>query len=451
MTQSRVGRIELGLAALTLFMFAEAFVPRFLSPAATDVTGQIPESTLLRYLWLPFYGLIFVGLIVAGKRVLGAILRSPFLILLAVMAMLSALWSIDPDLSFRRGLALLFTTLLGVYIAVRFDWISALRLLACVWLFLMAASFLAGLVPWGRMTEVYPGAWTGGWWEKNQLGGHAARSAFLFAFLAWRDAPWRKLWIGSTLLCLVLIVFAKSATALVATGLGFAVLLSAWWMLKGRTYALILGWAGVSIVGVLALIYVGAPGLLLGLLGKEPTLTGRTDIWANLIDAISQRPALGYGYLAFWGVDSEPRYWLAKAVAWNAPSGHNGWLDLAISLGLTGVAIYAVDVVLTSWRAVKLALVSPAGVFAVGFLVQFMLFAMSESIIIQQNSILWATYAMVAAKLAIEVRAAREAPSEAILQALRGTPARTAGGVPFQHIGILSLEFHVDKLSRPLL
>ena len=46
--------------------------------------------------------------------------------------------------------------------------------------------------------------------------------------------------------------------------------------------------------------------------------------------------ALGYGYLAFWGLDSEPRYWLQKAVDWNAPSGHNGWLDLAISLGLVG-------------------------------------------------------------------------------------------------------------------
>ncbi len=30
-------------------------------------------------------------------------------------------------------------------------------------------------------------------------------------------------------------------------------------------------------------------------------------------------------------------------------------------------------------------------------------------------------------------------------------PLHSDGGLPFQHIGILSLEFHVDKLSRPLL
>ncbi len=56
---------------------------------------------------------------------------------------------------------------------------------------------------------------------------------------------------------------------------------------------------------------------------------------------------------------------------------------------------------ITLWRAGHLSLSSPAGVFALGFLAQFLLFAMSESIIIAQNSILWATYAFVGAKLAL--------------------------------------------------
>ena len=67
---------------------------------------------------------------------------------------------------------------------------------------------------------------------------------------------------------------------------------------------------------------------------------------------------------------------------------------------------------LSAWRAARLSIVSPAGVFAIGFLAQFMLFAMSESIILAQNSILWATYAFVAAKLAIEARVAALPPFE---------------------------------------
>jgi O-antigen ligase len=187
-------------------------------------------------------------------------------------------------------------------------------------------------------------------------------------------------------LSLVLVVLSKSATALLGAGLGIGTLLAAWWMLKGRRWSLALVWGGVSVGGLLVLIYLTAPGLLLGVLGKDETLTGRTDIWVELLRAIEQKPALGYGYLAFWGLDSEPRYWLERAVDWNAPSGHNGWLDLAISLGVVGIAIYTIDLAITLWRASRLSMASPAGVFALGFLAQFLLFATSESIIAAQNS-----------------------------------------------------------------
>ena len=243
-----VGRVELVLAGATLFMFAEAFLPRLLSPSAVDVTGEVPESTLLRFLWLPFYGLIGAGLIVAGTDMWRVMFRSPWLVLLALFAIASALWSIDPELSFRRGIAVLATTLMGVYLAARYDWISALRLLAIVWFGLMAASFIAGIVAPGFavMREVHPGAWSGGWSEKNALGGHAARAAFLFAFLAWRDAPYRKWWGVGLVLSLLLVVLSKSATAMLGASLGLGVLMAAWWMLKGRRWSLALVWGEIS-------------------------------------------------------------------------------------------------------------------------------------------------------------------------------------------------------------
>ena len=408
--QKPVGRVELVLAGATLFMLAEAFLPRLLAPSAVDVTGEVPESTLLRFLWLPFYGLIGLGLIAASGDTWRVMFRSPWLVLLALLAIASAAWSIDPELSFRRGIAVLATTLMGVYLAARFDWISALRLLAVVWFGLMAASLIAGVVApsFAVMSDIHPGAWSGGWSEKNAMGGHAARASFLFAFLAWRDEAYRKWWMGGLLISLALVVLSKSATSLLGAMLGLAVLGAARWMLKGRTWSLALAWGAVCAIGAAAMIYLVAPDMLLGVIGKDATLTGRTDIWVQLGQAIEKKPALGYGYLAFWGLDSEPRYWLERAVDWNAPSGHNGWLDLAISLGVVGVIIFAIDVALSGWRAAKLSISSPVGVFAIGFLAQFMLFAMSESILLQQNSILWATYAFVAAKLAMESQRSAE-------------------------------------------
>jgi O-antigen ligase len=418
-----ISRLEYALAALTLFMFAEAFLPRLLAPGPADVSGEIPESTFLRYLWLPFYGLAGLGLILAGRETWRALLRSPWLVLLALFAIASAMWSIDPELSFRRGIALFATTLLGVHLAARFDWLGALRLLAAVWLVLMAMSFIAGIIaPGFSHSEAHPGAWMGGWGEKNAMGGHAARASFLFAFLAWRDAAVRRWWIGGAIIALLLVILSKSATSLLGAALGLGILACAWWMLKGKRWALALAWSGLVVGGLAVFIYLAAPGVLLGLLGKDETLTGRTDIWAQLLAAIADKPVVGHGYLAFWGLDSEPRYWLTRAVDWNAPSGHNGWLDLAISLGLVGVGIYVIDLVLSLARAGRLSLSSPSGVFALGFLAQFMLFAMSESIIAAQNSILWATYVFVATKLALGVR-----QGQATLQSI--TPLSTAPSV----------------------
>lgn len=417
----RITRLELVAAGVTLLMLAEAFVPRLLAPPSTGIPGDVPESTLLRFLWLPFYALIGLGLL-AARDAWRAILRAPWLVALALLAIASTLWSIDPELSFRRGIAVLATTLMGVYLAARFDWLTALRLLAAVWLVLMLASLISGIAAPGFavMSEIHPGAWMGGWGEKNALGGHAARASFLFAFLAWRDPAHRRAWVTGLLVALALVLLSRSATALLGAILGLGIIGAAWWMLKGPSFSLILLWASAIAAGAAILIYMLAPGLLLGLIGKDETLTGRTDIWVELVAAIEQKPALGYGYLAFWGLDSEPRYWLEKAVAWNAPSGHNGWLDLAISLGLVGVAIFAIDVALTLWRSASLSLRSPAGVFAIGFLAQFMLFAMSESIILAQNSILWATFAFVSAKLALGQR-------DAAAQSM--TPQRAAPSV----------------------
>jgi O-antigen ligase len=297
-----------------------------------------------------------------------------------------------------------------------------------MWAAVLVTTLVSGILfpSFAVMDEVHPGAWAGGWWEKNQLGGHAARAVFLFAFLAWRDAAWRRGWIGALVVGLSLVALSKSATALLSVLVGFGVLASASWMVRGWKRSILFIWLGVSVVSALALTYAVAPGALLALIGRDATLTGRTDIWAQLIDAIRQKPWLGYGYQAFWGVDSEPRYWLQKAVEWLAPSGHNGWLDLAVSLGLIGVGLFALDLVMTLVRATRATAMAPVGVVALGMIAQFLLFSMSESIILFQNSIIWLTYVMVSVKLALDgagvrSRSSTAFPAKARVQGRTGT------------------------------
>jgi O-antigen ligase len=85
------------------------------------------------------------------------------------------------------------------------------------------------------------------------------------------------------------------------------------------------------------------------LLGKDPTLTGRTAIWRLSIAAAMKRPLLGYGYRAFWhGLQGESAN-LSLAGGWIIPAAHNGFLDLWLGLGAVGVGA----VVYSMFRAAK--------------------------------------------------------------------------------------------------
>lgn len=55
---------------------------------------------------------------------------------------------------------------------------------------------------------------------------------------------------------------------------------------------------------------------ILGALGKDASLTGRTDVWEFVIDRIKDRPILGYGFGTFWnGLDGKSAY-VVRAVRW---------------------------------------------------------------------------------------------------------------------------------------
>jgi O-antigen ligase len=72
----------------------------------------------------------------------------------------------------------------------------------------------------------------------------------------------------------------------------------------------------------------------------DPSFTGRTDIWKFALGELAGRPITGFGYGAFWGTErvvfglSEQKTW---AIA--ATDAHNGYLNIAITTGIPGLAL----------------------------------------------------------------------------------------------------------------
>ncbi|RIJ27773.1 O-antigen ligase family protein [Henriciella algicola] len=401
LTQTVILAVELGLAFVCLVLFSEGLLPRlFASEYDTD------SSAFLRLLWLPVYGLVAIGCLWKVREMVSLALRMPFLIALLIVTAASFLWSLDPSLTERRSIAVVATSLAGLYLAARYDWRTLLRLMGAVWLFMAIVSIGAVIVAPGFaiMSEIHPGAWKGLWWEKNTLGGHMARAAFLCAFLYILDRPWRPVWGVAVFLCTALVIASTSKTALLGLMLGFGILFAGWISRKGAGITITCLWSGIVLSSAFAAIMIIEPGIILNLLGRDATLTGRTDIWAVLADAIADRPLLGYGYGAFWQLDSMPAYRVRSAAEWLVPTAHNGWLETALSVGLIGLGLLVANFVLFLLRAAWLSIDNWLGIFALGVAGQFLLFSISESNALQQNSIIWVTYVAIAAKTAISLK-----------------------------------------------
>jgi exopolysaccharide production protein ExoQ len=109
--------------------------------------------------------------------------------------------------------------------------------------------------------------------------------------------------------------------------------------------------AGAVALSLLALF---APSLdLVASLGRDSTLTGRTNIWAGALSVVTQ-PILGSGFESFWEGDRLTKIWTAI----NEPGiqeAHNGYLEIFLNLGWVGVLLLA-TLIVTGYKNVTRAM-----------------------------------------------------------------------------------------------
>lgn len=361
-----------------------------------------PDGTFARLLWYFTYILILGLTVLRLPYVLRIVAFNPILIVCVLWCGLSFFWSIQPDITFRRSIALLMTTLAGLSFAARYDWGKMVQIIAFTMFILCIMTVVVVLVMPGRgiMHEIHAGAWRGPWVEKNQMGGVLAKgvAASICAFAMYPKKAW--LWIPTFFFCFLMVLMSTSKTSLLAalavTGLFISLrLYRRFFFLKVPVVFMVLLVTSLLILGLVVF-----PAELLGLIGKDPTLTGRTDIWAALIDAISQKPILGYGYGVYWFDPLGPSYEITSLLEWEVPTAHNGWVDSWLSGGAVLIAIFSVLLLSTLGLAIRR--IGRGGVEAYWVILSlftFIFFSMSESSILQQNDIAWFLFVATSSKL----------------------------------------------------
>jgi exopolysaccharide production protein ExoQ len=366
-------------------------------------TSSIASYALIQMFFFVNYAISLVLLSLRWKNVLYVMTRDRFNTMLIGVVVMSVLWSAAPAVTSVRIIALIGTTLFGLYLATRYSLREQLQLLAWTFGIAIVLSLLFAIVipKYGIMSGIHAGKWRGIFTHKNALGKSMVLSGLVFLLLALDQQKNKFLCWGGLLLSIFLLVISQSSSAIATLLIIFGTfvvirMVRLPYLLMVPTLLLLI------IVGIFANFWLTSnTTALLGSIGKDATLTGRTDLWPAVLDKIWERPWLGYGYSGFWGNwDSESVY-IWRVTGWDPPNAHNGMLDILLDLGLLGLGTYLLGFLFGLGRG--LAYVrqhqTADAFWPIMYLLYFWFSNQTESGFLRQNEIYWLLYVVVTLSL----------------------------------------------------
>jgi O-antigen ligase len=149
-------------------------------------------------------------------------------------------------------------------------------------------------------------------------------------------------------LTLWLLYMANSSTSTACFVLGSAVILIGARMARRRPAAIHAIVGATAFVGLFSYVFDDAWTALVHTLGRETNLTGRTDIWNDVLN-LHVNPVIGTGFESFW-LGARADYFWSKYV-FHPNEAHNGYLEVFLNGGWIGVVLL-VPVIVFGYRSV---------------------------------------------------------------------------------------------------
>jgi O-antigen ligase len=147
--------------------------------------------------------------------------------------------------------------------------------------------------------------------------------------------------------------------------------------------------------------------------GKDPTLTGRTELWEDLLIMGQRHPLFGTGYGGFWTHENCAE--LKQRHFWGPHQAHNGYIEIWLQLGPVGLLLFAL-VVGQALRGLAPLFRQDfeLGRFRLVVLLITLLHNYSEAGFPRPTHLVWFVFLLVVINVQpVQVRAAEKAPSPA--------------------------------------
>ena len=338
--------------------------------------------------------LVIAALAVVIRRMdrVGPLLRKngPILLFFAFCAV-SVLWSDFPFVAFKRWIKSVGDLLMVLVILTEPDPMGVLkRLITRLGLILFPLSVLLGKyypLVGRRLTNSWTEEITGVTTQKNSLGLICMLYGLGFLWLLHavyldraNPSRTRRLAAYGTILVMIAWLLAECNSTTSIAGL----IMAGGVMLLAMRPSLALKPAAVHML-VLAVLFVALfpiflDSSVLSAVGKEPTLTGRTETWRLLL-SMPINPWVGTGFESFWLGDRLQALWSLKFYEnFYINEAHNGYIEVYLNLGLIGVSLIGLLLLTAYWKIIAAFRRNPErGALLLGFFLAVLFESITEA------------------------------------------------------------------------
>ncbi|WP_104402834.1 O-antigen ligase family protein [Vibrio penaeicida] len=312
-------------------------------PAAQHLLGHI-SYTPQKFMQMALLGLTALFFFFTGKRVLAQLRISVLAYAIIAFSLLSILFSPNSSSALRYLISISVVSI-PVFLYYRYygpealyntlvTFFTAVVVLNVIYVFVFPQFAI--------MNGVHAGSWRGLFVHKNGAGSFFAVISIIFFQRWWFESKRKDIkQLSLFLCCLLMVIMSQSITALltmiiVMTTFFFVRFVIAKPLISQKI--VLLTFYSVGLIFLVTLLNIFLYDILI-LLGKDPTLTGRTGLWEVLFGLIFERPLFGYGI----GVFSRPEimYQYSSAFGWAAKTTHSSYIDLALGIGIPGsIAVF---------------------------------------------------------------------------------------------------------------
>lgn len=376
-----------------------------LAPYALTGIDKSIESAVFQL--LIYAGLIYLlkeKSVSSFKFIIRSYVRYKTITLLLIISVLSSFWSETPLFTLRSSLVLVGVSTFAIYLATHLPFARVDKIVRWSNTFIIILSVIfSHLTPYDA-----EGRWAGLVGHSIPFGAMAAFNSVLWIFFGLTHTFYQRTAFAIAIISVGVMVFAGSATGFTIF-LGLLGVILCFLCLKhveDKYSMVILVLFIILLVLVHQLLTFGLEAMFQAV-GRDPTLTGRTDFWSQLITKILDHP-FGYGINGFWqpwrGFNN-PAKSIFNPNGYTPPHAHNGYLEIGLQLGLLGIVLFAISVMSNFINLTKLWLskANTEFIFSFLFLGYILLINISHNTILD-TSYVWIMYIFTTIKLDYSVR-----------------------------------------------